>query len=292
MKYRLLGLLVLQVILVGCVGAAAPAAPTDGSAEKTATPLAQGEDPPSRAPNPDSGLPPSVQALPSKYQEAYRLLPSGPWAQRYYQIYFVNGWDEDAYQALDDIQPANPVRVAPTTLSGAQEEQRMVSMMEDASSAAWVQTQVERSGEGAWSVIAESETPLDGFRKLAALGWSDQIFMIGMEWELRKQGASEDLIGKILQGQKLIRESTGALAQLSPKQQVERMWETRVCVMVLAAWNRAPEYPYQVLTDGGCDIDGALKVVYDSIASRGGAAIITEEDFQQRVEAEESRAAK
>ena len=293
MLYRLIvlfGSFIIIVGVLGCAQAPVPAAWSGDALAGTATPVIVDT---SHAATPTAGpadgppLPPSVQILSPKYQEAYRLLPDGPWAKRYYWNYFTEGFNPEAYAALEYVEPVTPVRVAPTKLDRA-EEWLLTRVINDSSMSDWLDAKIRELGEEAVTTFEMAETPLDGLRKLVALGWGDDVVLIGKEWEARKAGASGDVLARVLEAQRVARGNMD-LIQLPPKQLTQRIWEQKVCVSLLSAALDGAKFPWRVLSDGACDINETLRLAREALDARNGQARLTEDDYRELVEAWEAR---
>lgn len=273
--------------LVGC-SEATPAAPPDASNTPPPTIAAFATDIPATAvptPSPaiDEDLPPSVQILGPKYQEAYRLLPDGPWTQQYYLAEFTDNFDPDEYAALEDDDSTIPVRVVAAELD-ASEEWLLTRVIDDSSMSDWLDGKIQELGSDAVAVYKMAETPLDGFRMLVALGWDDDVFLISREWQDRKAGASESQIEQMREANRVMRSTMGVFSQLSPKLRTQRIWERKVCVSLLSAALDGSEFPWRVLSDGACDIDEVLRLSREALDTRNGQYRFTDEGYKELIE--------
>ena len=259
------------------------AAPT----QSKGTPGASGEP----LPMPEGGqteehsipLPPAVQALSTEYQEAYRLLPDGPWAREYFADYF-NDFDPEEWARMAPNEPAVGVTSAERPLEW-EEEWLLTRMARDGDAEEWLLMKLQGLGEGAARVLNASDDRLEGLLALVDVGWKNQVVEIGREWQIRfilKE--SEEDIARLLAIRRIAREMQDAQMQLGPKEITVLVNELRVCQLLMSNVVGVGRPWWEVITGGQCDVDKTVRLAREALEANDGQPAVNEEAFFRRLE--------
>ena len=233
-------------------------------------------------------LPPAVQILSPAYQEAYRLLPQGPWARQYFADSF-NDFDEEQWSSMAPNQPAIGVTSAERPLEW-EEEWLLTRMVQDGDAEEWLLMRLRGLGEEAARVLDASEDRLEGLLKLVETGWKNQVVEIGREWQFRFiLKDSEEDIARFLAIRRTTREKMDAKMQLGPKELIVLVNELRVCTSLMDIVVGGQHPWWDVVSEGQCDVDKAARLAREALEANDGQAAVGEDFFRGAVEAREAR---
>ena len=266
---------------VGCGRASDPAAaPTQTASPSPVPSEAAAQAPP---------LPPAVQILSPEYQEAYRLLPEGEWARKFYAQQFAEPQPSE-WAAMDDTPPTSPE--SPPELGPAAEFQ-LTQVLRDQDMQEWLRGKVRELDAGSareFEAAGTEEERLGVFKRMVE---NERItapmleIEIVSEWQYRLLGdMTEEEIEGALDRERRHIETTDALAHLSWKDRIARTVEIQVCEFLM--WDVAGEHELgAVITDGECDVDAVVRIARRALESSGGKPVPTEDEYRERVESHE-----
>ena len=266
---------------VGCGRASDPAAaPTQTASPSPVPSEAAAQAPP---------LPPAVQILSPEYQEAYRLLPEGEWARKFYAQQFAEPQPSE-WAAMDDTPPASPE--SPPELGPAAEFQ-LTRVLRDEDMQDWLLAKIRDLDAGSaqeFEAAGTEEERLGVFKRMVE---NERItpemleIEIVSEWQYRLLGdMTEEEIEGALDRERRHIETTDALAHLSWKDRIARTVEIQVCEFLM--WDVAGEHDLgAVITDGECDVDAVVRIARRALESSGGNPVPTEDEYRERVESHE-----
>ena len=233
-------------------------------------------------------LPPAVQILPPAYQEAYRLLPQGPWARQYFADSF-NDFDEEQWSSMAPNQPAIGLTSAERPLEW-EEEWLLTRMVQDSRAEEWLLLKLEGLGEEAARVLDAAEDGLEGLLELVETGWKNEVVEIGREWQLRfVLKDSEEDIARFLAIRRTTREMHDAQMRLGPKETIVLVFERRVCTFLMGFVVGGQHPSSDVVSEGRCDVHKAMRLAREALEANDGQAAVGEDFFRGAVEAREAR---
>ena len=253
----------------------------DASPEQTDSPSPV----PSGAPADSSPLPPAIQILSPEYQEAYRLLPDGEWAQRFIADAYFGDFNYEEWSVMDETPP--DILDTPRELDLGT-EWNLTRILRDDEEQEWFVEEIrELDADAARSFEAAQaeEDRLQILRTLFEEGRKDQeILDIFAEWEMRKARMPAEEIARVREHRHNWLKRVDELFMLSPKESTVRMHELSVCellVYFVIGGRQADAF-----TSGAdCDIEAAASAAKQALESRGGQPIIDEDEFRELVEA-------
>lgn len=296
----------LSTILIAAVAAAvlacgsatpatSPASPTANAAPAAAqtapeTPAADASPEPTFSPSPvPSGddaraalLPPAIQILSPAYQEAYRLLPDGEWAQRYFAAAYFNHFDYQEWSVKSETPP-DILDISHELDRGT--EWKLTRILRDDEEQEWF---VRRIGEldadaaRSFEATQAEEDRIDILRTLYEEGRKDrEIQDVIVEWEMRLEGLQGEELARQLEFHRGQIQRLYDLSALSPKEMTVRTHELKVCELL--AYFLIGGSPGDVAYGADCDIEKAVSLSKQALERRGGQPIIDEDEFREMV---------
>ena len=282
------------VVLVGCSESRRPSvdAPNEQSElEASAAPTTVPSPTPTATAEPTAGsdeesLPPFVQILSPEYQEAYRLLPDGPWATEYISRQF-DWFDFDAWQKLEW---EDRIEIETNYELDAWKELQWKRLLQEAESDSDLEEWLIERVHGIDPKVGqqfESDTNVSDriglVRKLIEVeGHYIDVEVILVEWEGRKVGHSDELIAYIVEDVRDMHETSLVWFSLVGKAADVHSAEMDICRLLMDTV--AGEHPRSVITDGNCEIEKAIEIAQQNLAANGGQFAHTEEDFRHWIE--------
>ena len=286
---------------VGCGSESPAAAPTEVAASPTpdaappATAQAEPETPaadaspeptapPSPVPSGDDAraalLPPAIQILSPAYQEAYRLLPDGEWAQRYFAVAYFEDFDYQEWSVMSETPP-DILDISHELGRGT--EWKLTRILRDDDEQEWF---VRRIGEldadaaRSFEATQAEEDRIDILRTLYEEGRKDrEIQDIIVEWEMRFEGLQGEELTRQLEFHRDKIQRLYDLDALSPKERTVRVHEQKVCELL--AYFLIGGSPSDVQSGADCDIEKAVSLSKQALERRGGQPIIDEDEFRE-----------
>ena len=248
-------------------------------------PSSRAADPPTQQEGTDD-LPPAIQILSPEYQEAYRLLPNGKWAQRYFATFF-RGFDYQEWLVMSETPP-DILDISHELDRGT--EWKLTRILRDDEEQEWF---VRRIGEldadaaRSFEATQSEEDRMDILRTLFEEGRKDrEIQDIIVEWEMRLEGLEGDELARQLEFHRDWVKHLYDLSALSPKEGRVRVHELTVCDLL--AWFVIDGRPSDAGSwRAGCDIGERVSVAKQALERRGGQPIMDEEGFRELVESHE-----
>lgn len=294
----------LSTILIAAVAAAvlacgsttpatSPASPTANAAPAAAqtapeTPAADASPeptvPPSPVPSGDDAraalLPPAIQILSPAYQEAYRLLPDGEWAQRYFAVAYFEDFDYQEWSVMSETPP-DILDISYELDRGT--EWKLTRILRDDDEQEWF---VRRIGEldadaaRSFEATQAEEDRIDILRTLYEEGRKGrEIQDVIVEWEMRLEGLQGEELTRQLEFHRDKIQRLYDLSALSPKEWTVRVHELSVCELL--AYFVIGGSPSDVQSGADCDIEKAVSLSKQALERRGGQPIIDEDEFRE-----------
>ena len=228
-------------------------------------------------------LPESVRMLTPAYNQAYRLLPDGPWARKYIALRLEEIESVDWESLKASYSGPYP---APVPEMDPGEEFQLRRVLTDAGEEEWLIRKV-RSLDA--DVARQFETTQDVTERLEALrrlveveGKEQGVLEIEMEWQMRLAGNSEAEIARFLERERNSVALSEARRQWTPDEQRVGHTEITVCNAVMNYV--VGENPGVYRSDGRCDIDKVISMTKEALDARDGQALYSEDDFREMVE--------
>jgi len=248
-------------------------------------PSSRAADPPAQQEGTDD-LPPAIQILSPEYQEAYRLLPNGKWAQRYFATFF-RGFDYQEWLVMSETPP-DILDISHELDRGT--EWKLTRILRDDEEQEWFVRRIgELDADAARSFVAtqSEEDRMDILRTLFEEGKKDrEIQDIIVEWEMRLEGLEGEELARQLEFHRDWVKHLYELSALSPKEGRVRVHELTVCDLL--AWFVIDGRPSDAGSwRAGCDIGERVSVAKQALERRGGQPIMDEEGFRELVESHE-----
>ena len=275
--------------------AASPASPTpDAAPPATAqaepeTPTADASPEPTFSPSPvPSGddaqaalLPPAIQILSPEYQEAYRLLPDGEWAQRYFAAAYFEHFDYQEWSVMSETPP-DILDISHELDRGT--EWKLTRILRDDEAQEWF---VRRIGEldadaaRSFEATQAEEDRINILRTLYEEGRKDrEIQDVIVEWEMMwLEGLEGEELARLLESHRDSIKRLYDLSALSPKEWTVRVHELSVCELL--AYFVIGGSPSDVQSGADCDIEKAVSLSKQALERRGGQPIIDEDEFRE-----------
>ena len=289
---RIIFIVAALVAVMACGQTANPAAPPASTAEPqpTVTPPPQETPTAVGATGSDdmSTLPPAVQILSTEYQEAFRLLPDGEWARKYYAIQF-DDFDLDEWSKADDTPPDGPVYVYELN---AGDEFNLMRALRDEDAQEWIVEKVRELDSGfgkQFAAAGDASERLDVLRRMVAAKAIHQDILLTelfSRWQLGFTGLKGHELDRAIAQERQFFDTGRALWQLSSKERTVRINELRVCEWLV--WEIVgTQYTLDVIANGQCDIAKAVKLSEEALQSGTGKALPTEDEYREGVEAVE-----
>ena len=288
----------LSTILIAAVAAAvlacgsttpatSPASPTANAAP--AAPAADASPEPTFSPSPvPSGddaqaalLPPAIQILSPEYQEAYRLLPDGEWAQRYFAAAYFEHFDYQEWSVMSETPP-DILDISHELDRGT--EWKLTRILRDDEAQEWF---VRRIGEldadaaRSFEATQAEEDRINILRTLYEEGRKDrEIQDVIVEWEMMwLEGLEGEELARLLESHRDSIKRLYDLSALSPKEWTVRVHELSVCEIL--AYFVIGGSPSDVQSGADCDIEKAVSLSKQALERRGGQPIIDEDEFRE-----------
>ena len=260
--------------------ATAQAEPETPAADASPEPTA----PPSPVPSGDDAraalLPPAIQILSPAYQEAYRLLPDGEWAQRYFAVAYFEDFDYQEWSVMSETPP-DILDISHELGRGT--EWKLTRILRDDDEQEWF---VRRIGEldadaaRSFEATQAEEDRIDILRTLYEEGRKDrEIQDIIVEWEMRFGGLQGVELARQLEFHRDKIQRLYDLSALSPKEWTVRVHEQKVCELL--AYFVIGGSPSDVQSGADCYIEKAVSLSKQALERRGGQPIIDEDEFRE-----------
>ena len=260
--------------------ATAQAEPETPAADASPEPTA----PPSPVPSGDDAqaalLPPAIQILSPAYQEAYRLLPDGEWAQRYFAIAYFEDFDYQEWSVMSETPP-DILDISYELDRGT--EWKLTRILRDDDEQEWF---VRRIGEldadaaRSFEATQAEEDRINILRTLYEEGRKGrEIQDVIVEWEMRLEGLQGEELTRQLEFHRDKIQRLYDLSALSPKEWTVRVHEQKVCELL--AYFVIGGSPSDVQSGADCDIDAAVSLSKQALERRGGQPIIDEDEFRE-----------
>ena len=266
---------------------ATPEPPAEPAPTPTATalPPTPSPTPPLPTPTPEpSNLPPAVQVLSADYQEAFKLLPSGPWAQRVYAEHF-DDFSLEQFKQADDTTPLAGTKL--TQEFDAGDVFNLSRALKDAEAHEWIAAKVAELAPFYKDEFAKATTPEDRLRVIKMMVSTDdvapQVVMaeIFTRWLSMVAGSDSALVEQIVGTELQWFENSRTWAYLSDKEWIIRHNERRVCELIM--WDIVQVgHTLDVISEGACDLAKVVQMANAAIAD--GRVLPTEADYRERIE--------
>ena len=235
-----------------------------------------------------STLPPAIQILSPEYQRAFRLLPDGEWAGKYYALQY-DDFDLDEWSKLDDTPPDGPVYVYELN---AGDEFNLMRVLRDEDAQEWV---VEKIGEldagfgKQFAAAGDARERLDVLRRMVTAKSIHQDIVLTelfSRWQLGLTGLKGDELDQAIARERQFFDTGRMLWQLSPKERTVRINELQVCEWLI--WHIVGEGDTRSVISGGeCDVAEAVRLSEQALRPDSGKIIPTEAEYREWVEADE-----
>ena len=236
-----------------------------------------------------SSLPPAVQILRPDYQEAYGLLPDGPWARKYFASEF-DTFDPEEWKMLEETNP--PAWPTPVPKLDAGEEFQLRRVIRDAGNHEWLIQRIRSLDQEIakqFQDTQDEEQRLELFRRLVEVKGKDrQVLLIQWEWQDRVMGTSEAEIARIRDSERAFMAEQDALGNLPQKEFYKRQFELFICDSLMGTVVGFGGHPSTYRSDPGqCDIDKVISLTKEALEANNGQAAFSEDDFREMVEFQE-----
>ena len=232
-------------------------------------------------------MPPAVQVLSEDYQKAYELLPSGPWAQRWYAEHFAD-FDLERFKQADDTTPSSGIQQE--THFDAGEAFNLNRVLKDRDAQPWVEAKVADLAPSFKDEFANSDTPegrLQVLQSLVSTGNVHKETVIAelfVRWEAIVVGMTEAEVDHQVAIYRQMTDGMRIRWELSEKDRIIRDIEVRVCQLLM--WDIVHVgHTLDVVSGYQCDIAKAVELANGVLLE--GKKPPTEDDYRQRVEAAE-----
>ena len=254
----------------------------------TALPPTSSPTPPPPTPTPEpSNFPPAVQVLSADYQEAFKLLPSSPWAQRVYAEHF-DDFSLEQFEQADDTPP--PAGTKLTQELDAGDVFNLSRALKDAEAQEWIAAKVAELAPFYKDEFTKATTPEDRLRVIKMMVSTDDVAPpvvmaeIFTRWLSMVAGSDSALVEQIVGTELQWFENSRTWAYLSDKEWIIRHNERRVCELIM--WDIVQVgHTLDVISEGACDLAKVVQMANAAIAD--GRVLPTEADYRERVEAGE-----
>ncbi len=246
-------------------------AKTQATAEPTALPPTptRSPTPPPLTPTPEpSNLPPAVQVLSVDYQEAFRLLPDGEWAQKFYLHTTFDDFDRDRFARASDTDPVNAtIPITPFDAGDVFNLKRVLEADKE-----WVESKVrelapdysDRFNDAHTTdtrIAVLDEAVMAGAVRsevfVAELYFRWQALLSGMTWEEVDQD-----IARTLQ----MMQVSDLWYTVSEKEMIIRHNELRVCRLLMSELVGV-RHTLDVIENNECDLEKTLELANGALLS-------------------------
>ena len=269
--------ILMLAMLVAC-GETEPATPTATPALKeppvlatpTPTPLAATDD-----------LPPAVQILSAEYQAAYRLLPDGEWAQKFYRTTTFDDFDPEWFVNASDTPPVN--NAVPIQPIGPGQEFNLKRVLGKEDAASWVETKVAELAPSYGDKFARAEGADERYAVLdeAVMAGEVRASVLEVEIFFRWQGLVSGMTREQtdLEAQRTLQllGYSDMMNTLSEKQQIIKRNELRVCELLMTEIVGV-SHSLDVVQNNECDLEKAVELANGAILS--GKKPPTEDEYK------------
>ena len=271
----LMTILMLTMLVAACGETATPTAtptPTEPPvlATPTPTPLAATDD-----------LPPAVQILSAEYQAAYRLLPDGEWAQKYYLTTTFDDWDPVWFANADNNSPSNTA--IPIDPLGPGQEFNIKRVLEKEDAASWVEEKVAELAPSYGDKFAKAEgadaryAVLEEAVKAGEVRASVLEVEIFYRWQGLVSGMTEEVADRDVKRTLQMLGYRDMAYKLSDKERIIRRNELRVCELLMTEIVGVP-HTLDVVQNNECDLEKAVELANGAILS--GKKPPTEDEYK------------
>ena len=257
----------------------------------TETPAADASPEPTDPPSPvpsggadSSTLPPAIQILSPAYQEAYRLLPDGEWAQRFIADAYFGDFDYQEWSVKDETP--TDILDTPRELDLG-DEWKLTRILRDDEEQEWFVEKIrvlDADAARSFEAAQAEEDRIEILRTLFEEGGKDrEIQEIIVEWEIRLHGVRGEELAREIESYRDWMRRLDDLYALSPKEFTVRTHELSVCDL-LAQFVIGERDPRVFTSGADCDIEAAASAAKQALERRGGQPIVDEDEFRELVE--------
>ncbi len=273
--------------VTNAVSAEAQATPEPTAVHPTPTPSPT-PPPPTPIPTPEpSNLPPAVQVLSVDYQEAFRLLPDGEWAQKLFAQTF-DDFDAQRFAQADDTEPV--ITVVPIQPLGAGDEFNLKRVLGSDEAKPWVEAKVAKLSPAYGDKFAEAEKAEErlGVLKEAVMAGDVRsevlVAEIYFRWQALLSGMTEEQADLDIAGTLQMMGRSDLWYTVSEKGMIIRLNELRVCQLLMSEIVGV-RHTLDVEENNKCNLEKVVELANGAILS--GKEQPTEEDYRQLVEEHE-----
>ena len=277
---RLIFIVAALVVVAACGTSSPPvqpspvtnAVPAETPATPTPTPLAATDD-----------LPPAVQMLSAEFQAAYRLLPDGEWAQKFYLASTFDDFDPDWFANADDTPPISTAIPIQPLGPGREFNLKRVLGKEDEDTVSWVEAKVAELAPSYGDKFAKAEGTDARYAVLEEAVMAGEVRATTLEvaiffrWQALVSGMTEEMadldVKRTLQ---MIGYSDMAYT-LSDKERIIRRNELRVCELLMTEIVGVL-HSLDVVQNNECDLEKAVELANGAILS--GKKPPTEDEYK------------
>ena len=268
-------ILMLAMLVAACGETATPTAtPTPTTppvlATPTPTPLAARDD-----------LPPAVQILSAEYQAAYRLLPDGEWAQKFYLATTFDDWDPVWFANADNTPPSNTA--IPIDPLGPGQEFNIKRVLGKEDAASWVEEKVAELTPSYDDKFAKAEGADARYAVLEEAVMAGEVRASVLEVEIfyRRQGLvsgmTEEVADRDVKRTLQFLGYSDMAYTLSDRERIIRRNELRVCELLMTEIVGVP-HTLDVVQNNECDLEKAVELANGAILS--GKKPPTEDEYK------------
>ena len=280
----------MLVVATACGQTADPSAPPVATAEPQPTETLPAQETPTTvgATSSDdaSSLPPGIQMLSPAYQEAFRLLPDGSWARKLYALEF-DDFGLDEWSKLDDTPYV--VTPVPSELDAA-DEFNLMRVLRDEDAQEWVVERVRELDMAFGEKFEAAETPRDRLDVLRQMVKTTEVEPSVLDAELFTRWLlgvtseyGENEIAQAVARQRHFDDTGRVLWELSAKGQIARIYELRVCELLMWDVVRA-EDTLDVIANGQCDVAKVVQLSKEALQPDSRKSVPTESEYRERIE--------
>ena len=269
--------ILMLAMLVAC-GETEPATPTATPAPTeppvlatpTPTPLAATDD-----------LPPAVQILSAEYQAAYRLLPDGEWAQKFYLASTFDDFDPDWFANASDTPPISTAIPIDPLGPGQTFNIKRVLGKEDAES--WVEAKVAELAPSYGDKFAKAEGADARYAvpEEAVMAGEVRASVLEVEifyrWQGLVSGMTEEMADRDVKRSLQMLGYSDMAYTLSDRERIIRRNELRVCELLMTEIVGVP-HTLDVVQNNACDLEKAVELANGAILS--GKKPPTEDEYK------------
>ena len=228
-------------------------------------------------------LPPAVQILSAEYQAAYRLLPDGEWAQKFYLATTFDDFDPEWFANASDARPSNTAIPIQPLGPGREFNLKRVLGKEDEDTVSWVEEKVAELAPSYGDKFAKAEGADARYAVLEEAVMAGEVRASVLEVEIffRWQG----LVSGMTREQtdldaKRVLQMIGysdMVYTLSDKERIIWRNELRVCELLMTEIVGVP-HSLDVVQNNECDLEKAVELANGAILS--GKKPPTEDEYK------------